>query len=224
WPGGWRARVEAHGTRGEPRSKSAASASDDRSGGRSMSDNVMYPKAGNGDPAWAESTPVAARVWDVDLRKRLAHAGRSFELDVRFASAARRLVLFGPSGAGKTQTLRMIAGLGTPDAGHVRVAGRTLFDRTAGIDVPARKRGMAYLFQDYALFPHLTVAQNIAFGVQRGWLNAAREPRHEAVDRWLRTFELTAVARQYPEQLSGGQRQRTALARALVAQPRALLL
>ncbi|NLD70852.1 MAG: ATP-binding cassette domain-containing protein [Limnobacter sp.] len=179
---------------------------------------------GNGSRPGTGSTPGASSVWDVNLRRHLQHAGRRFELDVRFASAARRLVLFGPSGAGKTQTLRMIAGLGTPDAGHVRVAGRTLFDRTAGIDVPARKRGMAYLFQDYALFPHLTVAQNIAFGVQRGWLNAAREPRHEAVDRWLRTFELTAVARQYPEQLSGGQRQRTALARALVAQPRALLL
>lgn len=163
-------------------------------------------------------------IWDVAVRRRFEHAKRRFDLDVAFASDARRLVLYGPSGAGKTQTLRIVAGLTTVDAGHVRVAGRTLLDRAARIDVPARERGLAYVFQDYALFPHLTVVQNIAFGLQTGWRNPSREIRHAEVERWMRAFDLLPVARHYPEQLSGGQRQRTALARALVAKPQALLL
>jgi molybdate transport system ATP-binding protein len=163
-------------------------------------------------------------VWDVDVRRVLVHAKRRFELQVRFTSHARRLVLFGPSGAGKSQTLKIIAGLATPDAGHVRLDGRTLVDRAQDIDIPPQRRGLAYVFQDYALFPHLTVVQNIAFGLRRGWFNARREVEHEAVARWMKAFDLAPVARQYPAQLSGGQRQRTAIARALVAQPRALLL
>ena len=163
-------------------------------------------------------------VWQVDVQRRFEHRRRRFDLDVKFTSDSRRLVLFGASGAGKSQTLRIIAGLTAPDAGFVRLDGEMLVDRAAGIDVPARRRRLAYVFQDYALFPHLTVVQNIAFGTHRGWLNARRHERHEAVERWLRVFELAPVAHQYPEQLSGGQRQRTALARALVAQPRALLL
>lgn len=163
-------------------------------------------------------------IWDVDARRSFVHAQRSFELQVRFSSGSQRLVLFGPSGAGKSQTLKIIAGLTRPDAGHVRLAGEALVDVYAGIDIPARQRRLAYVFQDYALFPHLNVVQNIAFGLQRGWRNAGREVQHDAVERWMRAFELGPVARQYPEQLSGGQRQRTALARALVAQPRALLL
>jgi molybdate transport system ATP-binding protein len=163
-------------------------------------------------------------IWDIAVRRRFEHAKRRFELDVCFASDATRLVLHGPSGAGKTQTLRIIAGLTCADAGHVRVAGRSHLDTQAGLDVPARRRGLAYVFQDYALFPHLTVVQNVAFGLQPGWRNPGAEIRHEAVERWLRAFDLLPVARHYPEQLSGGQRQRTALARALVAQPQALLL
>jgi molybdate transport system ATP-binding protein len=163
-------------------------------------------------------------IWDLAVRRRFEHARRRFELDVCFASDAQRLVLYGPSGAGKTQTLRLIAGLTTPDGGHVRVAGQTFFDHAARIDVPARERRLAYVFQDYALFPHLTVVQNIAFGLQPGWRNPSREVRHAEVERWMSAFELLPVARHYPEQLSGGQRQRTALARALVARPQALLL
>jgi len=162
--------------------------------------------------------------WDLDVRRRLEHAGRRFDLDIRFTSHARRLVLFGPSGAGKSQTLKLIAGLAGPDSGHVRLAGDTLVDRTTGIDVPPRARRLGYVFQDYALFPHLTVAQNIAFGLDRGLLNPRRSVRAPAVLRWMEAFELTALAAHHPEQLSGGQRQRTALARALVTEPRALLL
>lgn len=163
-------------------------------------------------------------VWHVDVQRRFEHSKRRFDLHVAFASAAQRLVLFGASGAGKSQTLKIIAGLTEPDTGHVRLNGEVLVDRGRGIDVPARHRRLAYVFQDYALFPHLTVLQNIAFGVHLGWFNARRHEHHEAVQRWLRTFELEPVAHHYPEQLSGGQRQRTALARALVARPRALLL
>jgi molybdate transport system ATP-binding protein len=163
-------------------------------------------------------------IWDVALRKRYDTGKRSFVLDLRFKSDARRLVLFGPSGAGKSQALKMIAGLITPDAGHVRLDASTLYDASGRIDLPPQQRGLGYVFQDYALFPHLTVQQNIAFALHGGLLNPKRSARHAAVDRWLAAFHLDTVAHQYPEQLSGGQRQRTALARALVAQPRALLL
>lgn len=156
--------------------------------------------------------------WDVDLRRRLTHGQRSFDLQVRFVSHARRLVLFGPSGAGKSQTLQMVAGLAEPDAGHVRLLGADL------TRLPARQRRLGFVFQDYALFPHLNVAQNIAFGLRKGWRNAGRGAAEAAVAHWLSVFQLDAVARLHPEQISGGQRQRTALARALAAEPSALLL
>lgn len=162
--------------------------------------------------------------WDVSLQKRLTQGRRSFTLDVAFRSNARRLVLFGPSGAGKSQTLQMMAGLIRPDAGHVRLEERALFDGGARIALPPQQRGLAYVFQDYALFPHLTVLQNIGFSLRSGLFNPQRDLRHEAAARWLKAFGLEEVAHQYPAQLSGGQRQRTALARALVCEPRALLL
>lgn len=161
---------------------------------------------------------------DVAIRKTLHADDRRFELDVAFASGHRRIVLFGPSGAGKSLTLRAMAGLMTPDAGHVRVDGHALFETGTRVNVPARERELAYLFQDYALFPHLTVAQNIGFGLERGWRNPPRRHRDERVRRWLDTFELTAVADSYPSRISGGQRQRVALARALVAEPKLVLL
>lgn len=165
-----------------------------------------------------------AITWDIDVRRRFEHAGRRFDLQSRFVSNARRLILYGPSGAGKSQTLKVIAGLTSPDAGHVRLSGRTLVDRAAGIDVPARDRRLGYVFQDYALFPHLTVAQNVGFGLAPGARNPGRGTVAPQVHRWLTAFELGPLANHYPEQLSGGQRQRTALARALVTEPQALLL
>jgi molybdate transport system ATP-binding protein len=166
----------------------------------------------------------SAPAWDLRLRRRLEHAGSRFDLDVVVRSDARRLALFGPSGAGKTQVLRLIAGLSRPDAGHVSIAGRTLFDSARRIDLPARERRLAYLFQDHALFPHLSVRRNIAFGLSTGWRPARSLARDERVARWIERFQLGAVAELLPHQLSGGQRQRTALARALISDPAALLL
>ena len=160
----------------------------------------------------------------VDIEKTLRSAQRSFALQVRFASQARRSVLFGPSGAGKSLTLQSIAGLLRPDRGRIALDDEALFDSAAGIDRPTRERRVGYLFQDYALFPKLNVRQNIAFGLRQGLRNPPRDAGGEAVEHWLRVFELSAVAGQRPGELSGGQRQRTALARALAHAPRLLLL
>lgn len=162
--------------------------------------------------------------FEVDIRKTVSSPQRRFELQVHFTSQARRTVIYGPSGAGKTLTLQAIAGLLRPDAGRIAFNGETLFDSGARLLVPARQRRFGYLFQDYALFPQLNVRQNIAFGLQRGWRNPPRDVGGEPVERWLAALELSPVASQLPHQLSGGQRQRTALARALVNGPRALLL
>ncbi|MBL0730570.1 sulfate/molybdate ABC transporter ATP-binding protein [Piscinibacter sp. HJYY11] len=163
-------------------------------------------------------------IWHVELHKLLRHRESRFQLDVSFSSDAPHLALFGPSGAGKTQTLKMIAGISTPDAGRVAIGGRVLFDDQQRIDLSPQQRQLGYVFQDYALFPHLTVKQNIAFGRRPGWLNPRRSSDDAAVERWLKAFGLQAQADHFPHQISGGQRQRTALARALVNDPAALLL
>jgi molybdate transport system ATP-binding protein len=162
--------------------------------------------------------------WEVRLRKLLRQGGSQFELDVDFRTAAQRVVIFGPSGAGKTQTLRMIAGLGTPDEARVVVGGQVLCDTAQGRVATPQERRLAYVFQEYALFPHLTVTQNVAFALRRGWANPSKAVRDERVERWISSFHLESVAGHYPHQISGGQRQRTALARALVTNPQALLL
>ena len=163
-------------------------------------------------------------IWDLQLRKHLRQGASSFHIDVAIQSPAQRVVLYGPSGAGKTQTLKMVAGIVAPDQGRVAVAGRVLFDSERGLHTSAQQRHLAYMFQDYALFPHLTVRQNVAFALRKGLRNPARHEAHEDVERWLGSFGLQAVAGHYPHQVSGGQRQRTALARALVSRPAALLL
>jgi molybdate transport system ATP-binding protein len=170
---------------------------------------------------------VAVQTWDVTLHRQLRHGHARFDLAVRFSSGARRLALFGPSGAGKTQTLKMMAGIARPDSGRVVVAGHVLYDSAARIALSPQQRRLGYVFQDYALFPHLSVRQNIAFGRFGrfgGWLNPPPRGDDAAVDRWIEAFHLQAIAGHYPHQISGGQRQRTALARALVTEPAALLL
>ena len=161
---------------------------------------------------------------DLDLDTTLHSGKRSFRLRLQFESNSRRIVIYGPSGAGKSLTLKAIAGLLTPAAGHVKLAGRTLFAATEGINLTPQQRNVAYLFQDYALFPHLTVRQNVGFGLVRGWRNPRPAAMHPMVDHWLTQLGLMPLAHQFPDQLSGGQRQRVALARALAAEPGALLL
>ena len=161
---------------------------------------------------------------DVAIQRRLDDPRHPFALDVAFASDAGRLVLFGPSGAGKSLTLRAIAGLLRPDRGRIAVAGRSLFDAVHGVDVPARERRIGYVFQDYALFPHLTVAQNVAFGLHRGLGNPSRRTVPDAARRWMAALEIDGLGNRFPSQISGGQQQRVALARALAPEPALLLL
>lgn len=161
---------------------------------------------------------------DIDIRKTLASGDRLFQLDVQFSTNSKRIVIYGPSGSGKSLTLKAIAGLLTPDSGHIALGNTALYQQASRIDLAPQQRQVGYVFQDYALFPHLTVRQNIAFGLSKGWTNPARRTALAPVEHWLERFGLDEVAHQMPRDLSGGQRQRTALARALVNTPRALLL
>ncbi|MFI8716382.1 sulfate/molybdate ABC transporter ATP-binding protein [Stenotrophomonas sp. NPDC077464] len=161
---------------------------------------------------------------DLDIRRVFSAPGQQFALDIQLQCNQRQVVLFGPSGAGKSLTLKAIAGLVRPQAGSVRLGGEVVFDAARGLHRPPQQRRLGYVFQDYALFPHLTVRQNIGFGLHRGWFNPPRRERDAEVERWMRALRIEHLAQMLPSQLSGGQRQRTALARALVTRPQALLL
>ena len=141
-----------------------------------------------------------------------------FELNVDFSIDGGTLVLFGASGAGKTSTLNAIAGLLSLNDGKIQIDDTIYYDASQGINLPASQRRLGYVFQNYALFPHLTVLENIAFGLgrQRDRLGHARQ--------WLTRMRLKDFGERYPHELSGGQQQRVALARALAPQPRLLLL
>jgi molybdate transport system ATP-binding protein len=143
-----------------------------------------------------------------------------FHLEVQFECRAGVTVLYGPSGSGKTLTLDSIAGFLTPDAGRILLGNRILFDGEAGVQLRPQERKCGYVFQNYALFPHMTIRQNLAF--------AAHElPRRERPGRiagQLERFRLAELAGRYPRELSGGQKQRASIARALITEPAALLL
>ncbi|SFM22022.1 ATP-binding cassette domain-containing protein [Variovorax sp. OV329] len=160
---------------------------------------------------------------DLHLRLTLRSEDRHFDLDVALRSNSARTALLGPSGAGKSTVLLAIAGLAPHASGHIRVGGSTLLDSQRGIDLPARERGVGFVFQDYALFPHLSVEQNLMFGVRRMG-HAMPAGARERVSALLAQFGLEPVRRALPRHLSGGQKQRVALARALATEPRMLLL
>jgi molybdate transport system ATP-binding protein len=153
---------------------------------------------------------------EVTVRTRLP----GFALDVAWTAGDGVVVLFGPSGAGKSLTLQCLAGLVRPDAGRIVVNGRTFFDGAAGVHLPPQARRLGYVFQGYALFPHLTVAENLAFGL-RHRPRADRRARAAAV---LERLGLGGLEGRYPRELSGGQQQRVALGRALASDPEVLLL
>lgn len=129
-------------------------------------------------------------------------------------------VLFGPSGSGKTTVLRCLAGLERPDRGAIRAAGQTWFDANNCIHLPPQKRGIGFLFQDYALFPHLTVERNISYSLRR----TPRSERRRRVASLMEMLGIAGLEARYPHQLSAGQQQRVALARAVAPRPRLLLL
>ena len=153
----------------------------------------------------------------VDIRKALG----GFTLDVRFRAGYGITSLLGASGCGKSMTLKCIAGIEKPDEGRIELDGRVLFDSAQGINLPPQKRRVGYLFQNYALFPNMTVRQNILCGLNREKDRAAKEKRLRDI---LRMMQLEGLEDRKPAQLSGGQQQRAALARILVNDPQILLL
>lgn len=151
----------------------------------------------------------------VDIEKNLG----SFHLRVAFEAENETMALLGASGCGKSMTLRCIAGIVRPDRGRIMLNGRTLFDSEQHIDLPPQQRGVGYLFQQYALFPHMTVEKNVCAGTREG----TRTERKAAAQRILRTLGLEELAQRLPANLSGGQQQRVALARTLNQNPSIIL-
>jgi molybdate transport system ATP-binding protein len=143
-----------------------------------------------------------------------------FDLAARFEAPAGITAVFGPSGAGKTLTLRCVAGLDRPDEGRISLGRRVLVDRTAGLDVPPRERRIGYVFQQYALFPHLSVLENVTYGLAA----LPREERRERGAALLERVGLGGYEARRPRELSGGEQQRVALVRALATGPELLLL
>ncbi len=153
---------------------------------------------------------------EIQIQKRL----KGFVLDVSLSLGDELVAIFGPSGSGKSVTLQCIAGLLKPDSGRIVLNGRPVLDTSLGVNLPPQRRGIGYLFQDYALFPHLTVAENVAYGLH----HLPKGERLGQVEKMLAAMRLDGLERRRPGELSGGQQQRVALARALVRNPELLLL
>lgn len=161
---------------------------------------------------------------DVDLELSVSDGRRRFDLSVRFATDVPFAALYGPSGSGKSLTLQAIAGLLPPSRGHVRLNGRTLYDASRQVNLAPPARRIGYLFQHYALFPHLSVRDNVSFGLQSWWQRRLPSADRARVQQLLDRFDLTPLAESRPHSLSGGQQQRVALARAMACEPQVLLL
>ena len=152
----------------------------------------------------------------VDIKRKLP----GFSLEAAFSISREILAILGPSGSGKTMTLQCIAGLIKPDEGRIELNGKVLFDSAANINLPPQKRHIGFVFQNYALFPHLTVADNIAYGIR----HLPSQDIKQRVTQLLEKMHIQPLANRLPRQISSGQQQRVALARALVTEPEVLLL
>jgi molybdate transport system ATP-binding protein len=180
---------------------------------------ISRTQTSHASPAPTTTSPTVA----CDIEARVCAPGAEFCLQAKFEASSRRIALFGPSGSGKSLTLMALAGLLKLRTGRIEVRGRTFFDAVSGVNVPARRRNVGIVFQDYALFPHLTVRENVSFGL-KPFLGPLRPVHRRRVDELLELCGLGELAGQRPNQISGGQRQRTALARALATEPDLLLL
>lgn len=154
----------------------------------------------------------------VHIKKKL----KDFELAVDFDMEEGIVGFLGSSGCGKSMTLKCIAGIETPDEGSIVLDGEVLFDKKAGIDLSLQKRKVGYLFQNYALFPHMTVRQNIEAGLEAS--GKSKQEKKDIVERLLEQFHIKELENSYPVRISGGQQQRAALARMMAAEPKFLLL
>jgi molybdate transport system ATP-binding protein len=154
------------------------------------------------------------------LEVKIKRALDGFNLDVAFSVNKEILSILGPSGSGKTMTLLCIAGLVRPDEGYISLNGRVLFDSANNICLPAQIRKIGFVFQNYALFPHLTVADNIAYGIR----NLSKQVIQDRVTQLLKIIHIEGLGHRYPGELSSGQQQRVALARAIAPEPEVLLL
>src|SRR3989442_5522409 len=167
-----------------------------------------------------KSDSAEADALSAQIRKRFANLGADFELEVAFALSPGITILFGPSGAGKTTLLDCIAGLTVPDSGRIVMENQNFFDSAHGINLAVRRRRIGYVFQELALFPHLSVKRNIEYGLT-GLDAGERNRRSHAI---LESFRIAHLRARRPGEISGGERQRVALARALVTDPCLLLL
>lgn len=158
--------------------------------------------------------------WSVSLQASIG----GFSLDVELSGGAGVLALVGPNGGGKTTFLRLLAGVARPSAVEFEVSGTTLASSTRSIDIPAEARRVGYLPQGYALFPHLSVLDNVGFGLASGPVREPRAQRHRKARALLEQLGCGALADRQVQGLSGGEQQRVALARALVVEPNLLLL
>jgi len=160
---------------------------------------------------------------EIDIEKNFNSKGEPFHLKAAFSASHRTVVLLGPSGSGKSLTLAAIAGIITPDRGIIKIRDRIFFDSKQKINISARNRDIGYVFQDYALFPHLTVFDNVAYSFTKGLRSTSKEQR-AIIEDMLHLFGISGLADRKPSQISIGQKQRVAIARALVKKPSLLLL
>jgi molybdate transport system ATP-binding protein len=154
------------------------------------------------------------------LRVKVKKIVNGFSLDAEWTIGNELAVLFGYSGAGKSLTLQMIAGLLSPNQGFIHLDERTFFDSSSGRNLPPQERSCGYVFQDLALFPHMTIRENVLYGAH----GLSKIEREQQAGNMIEKFRITGLEKKYPSEISGGQKQRVALARALIRRPDVLLL